>query len=130
LVFVVLNRCFCRLSPRILQIPLQHRVEHCVMVGDPMQLPATVFMTSQNSRVYERLLLFFSALRYLFLIPKFFPCRSLFERFQKSGYPVHLLEIQYRMHPEIRKFPSRQFYRSVLCLWLFWPVAIFQSLDL
>ena len=31
---------------------------------------------------------------------------SLFERLEKAGYPVHMLTVQYRMHPEIRAFPS------------------------
>lgn len=31
---------------------------------------------------------------------------SLFERLERAGYPVHMLTVQYRMHPEIRQFPS------------------------
>lgn len=31
---------------------------------------------------------------------------SLFERLENAGYPVHMLTVQYRMHPEIRAFPS------------------------
>jgi hypothetical protein len=29
---------------------------------------------------------------------------------QISGYPVRMLNTQYRMHPDISVFPSRQFY--------------------
>lgn len=29
---------------------------------------------------------------------------------QGSGYPVKMLNMQYRMHPAISTFPSRQFY--------------------
>ncbi|CAK9151215.1 unnamed protein product [Ilex paraguariensis] len=39
---------------------------------------------------------------------------SLFKRFQRSGYPVQILKTQYRMHPEIRSFPSREFYDEAL----------------
>ena len=31
---------------------------------------------------------------------------SLFERLERAGHPVHMLTVQYRMHPEIRAFPS------------------------
>lgn len=31
---------------------------------------------------------------------------SLFERLERGGHPVHMLTVQYRMHPEIRAFPS------------------------
>lgn len=31
---------------------------------------------------------------------------SLFERLESAGHPVHMLTVQYRMHPEIRAFPS------------------------
>lgn len=36
--------------------------------------------------------------------------RSLFERLQSLGHPVHLLDVQYRMHPAISMFPNSQFY--------------------
>lgn len=38
---------------------------------------------------------------------------SLFERLERAGHPVHMLTIQYRMHPEIRAFPSRKCYTDV-----------------
>ncbi|KAK4476866.1 hypothetical protein RD792_016030 [Penstemon davidsonii] len=62
-------------------------------VGDPVQLPATVI-----SPVAE----------------KFGYGMSLFKRFQQAGYPVQMLKTQYRMHPEIRSFPSREFYNESL----------------
>ncbi|MFS7985779.1 putative P-loop containing nucleoside triphosphate hydrolase, DNA2/NAM7 helicase-like protein [Helianthus anomalus] len=62
-------------------------------VGDPVQLPATVI-----SPVAE----------------KFGYSMSLFKRFQKAGYPVQMLKTQYRMHPEIRSFPSKEFYDGEL----------------
>ena len=38
--------------------------------------------------------------------------RSLFERLISLGHPRHLLDVQYRMHPEISKFPTFRFYQS------------------
>lgn len=35
-------------------------------------------------------------------------------RFQSAGCPVTMLSVQYRMHPDIRYFPSRHFYNSQL----------------
>ncbi|CBI39732.3 unnamed protein product, partial [Vitis vinifera] len=62
-------------------------------VGDPVQLPATVI-----SPIAE----------------KFGYGMSLFKRFQRAGYPVQMLKTQYRMHPEIRSFPSKEFYDEAL----------------
>ncbi|KAI3882740.1 hypothetical protein MKW92_002989 [Papaver armeniacum] len=39
---------------------------------------------------------------------------SLFSRFQEAGYPVQMLKTQYRMHPQIREFPSEEFYSGAL----------------
>ncbi|KAL6496859.1 hypothetical protein OROGR_028788 [Orobanche gracilis] len=72
---------------------LKSRGTKCVMVGDPKQLPATVLSNVAS--------------RYLF------QC-SMFERFQKAGHPVIMLTEQYRMHPEICRFPSSHFYEGKL----------------
>ena len=57
-----------------------------MLVGDPQQLPATV-----KSQVAAALKLE----------------RSLFERIQAAAPScIHLLSVQYRMHPTIRPFPS------------------------
>lgn len=75
-------------------IPLRYGCKKCVMVGDPNQLPPTVLSQAAASYNYEQ---------------------SLFVRMQKN-HPdsVHLLDVQYRMHPEISKFPSLSFYDSKL----------------
>lgn len=57
-----------------------------VLVGDPCQLPPTVL-----SRAAEAALL----------------AQSLFERLARAGWPVTMLQEQYRMHPDISAFPSR-----------------------
>jgi senataxin len=75
-------------------IPLKYGCTKCILVGDPNQLPPTVLSRSAQSYGYEQ---------------------SLFVRMQKN-FPndVHLLDTQYRMHPEISRFPSEQFYDGKL----------------
>ena len=75
-------------------IPLKYGCSKCILVGDPEQLPPTVLSRSAQSFGYEQ---------------------SLFVRMQKN-HPkdVHLLDTQYRMHPEISRFPSQQFYHGRL----------------
>ena len=75
-------------------IPLKYGCAKCILVGDPQQLPPTVFSKQAANFKYEQ---------------------SLFVRMQKN-YPdaVHLLDTQYRMHPEISAFPSKAFYDGKL----------------
>ncbi|KAI7678681.1 hypothetical protein KC353_g22395, partial [Hortaea werneckii] len=64
------------------------------MVGDPKQLPPTVFSKEAAKFQYEQ---------------------SLFVRMQNNfADEVHLLDTQYRMHPDISVFPSRTFYDGLL----------------
>lgn len=75
-------------------IPLRYGCKKCIMVGDPNQLPPTVLSQKAASFKYEE---------------------SLFVRMQRANpESVYLLDVQYRMHPQISKFPSAQFYRSKL----------------
>lgn len=71
-------------------IPLKYGCSKCILVGDPKQLPPTVFSRHAARFQYEQ---------------------SLFVRMQ-NNHPddVHLLDTQYRMHPEISLFPSQTFY--------------------
>ncbi|KAM1465290.1 hypothetical protein FF1_043872 [Malus domestica] len=73
--------------------PLSLGAARCVLVGDPQQLPATVISKAAGTLLYSR---------------------SLFERFQQAKCPTMLLSVQYRMHPQIRDFPSRYFYQGRL----------------
>ncbi|KAL5225398.1 hypothetical protein ABZP36_012037 [Zizania latifolia] len=73
--------------------PLSLGAARCVLVGDPQQLPATIISKAAGTLLYSR---------------------SLFERFQQAGCPTILLSLQYRMHPQIREFPSRYFYQGRL----------------
>uniref|UniRef100_A0A0W0F3J5 Helicase sen1 n=1 Tax=Moniliophthora roreri TaxID=221103 RepID=A0A0W0F3J5_MONRR len=71
-------------------IPLKFRCDRCVMVGDPQQLPPTVLSRQACKLQYDQ---------------------SLFVRLQKQKpEAVHLLSIQYRMHPDISRLPSKIFY--------------------
>lgn len=71
-------------------IPLKYGCAKAILVGDPKQLPPTVFSKEAARFQYEQ---------------------SLFVRMQ-TNHPddVHLLDTQYRMHPEISYFPSQTFY--------------------
>ncbi|SPO00055.1 related to SEN1 protein [Cephalotrichum gorgonifer] len=75
-------------------IPLKYGAVKCILVGDPKQLPPTVLSQSAARYGYDQ---------------------SLFVRMQQC-HPgdVHLLDTQYRMHPLISMFPSREFYEGRL----------------
>ena len=75
-------------------IPLKYGCSKCILVGDPKQLPPTVLSREAARFQYEQ---------------------SLFVRMQaNSPNDVHLLDTQYRMHPEISVFPSNAFYDAKL----------------
>jgi len=74
-------------------IALQFGSSHAILVGDPQQLPATIFSVSGRSTKFDR---------------------SLFQRLEEAGHEVHLLNTQYRMHPSISDFPRRIFYDGKL----------------
>ncbi|CAM6083567.1 unnamed protein product [Calypogeia fissa] len=68
-------------------------VDQMLLVGDPNQLQAMVTSKISKARRYDR---------------------SLFDRLQTLGHPYQVLSIQYRMHPEISRFPNQQFYGGIL----------------
>lgn len=75
-------------------IPLKYGCSKCILVGDPKQLPPTVLSREAARFQYEQ---------------------SLFVRMQANHQKdVHLLDTQYRMHPEISLFPSKSFYDGKL----------------
>ncbi|KAL8171652.1 hypothetical protein V2J09_023456 [Rumex salicifolius] len=71
-----------------LQLP---GLQHAVLVGDQQQLPAMV-----QSKIAEN--------------ANF--GRSLFQRLTSLGKKRHLLNVQYRMHPSISRFPNQEFYQK------------------
>lgn len=79
-------------------IPLQYRISKLILVGDTQQLPATILSKEAKDNKFES---------------------SLFSRIQScfSEQPydiVHKLNVQYRMHPEICRFPNQYFYKNSL----------------
>lgn len=64
-----------------------------ILIGDPNQLPSTVFSIRSIRHGYDQ---------------------SLFERMMKVGYPVNLLQTQYRMHPAISRVVGENFYKGLL----------------
>ncbi|KAL7506566.1 hypothetical protein ACHAXN_003823 [Cyclotella atomus] len=87
---------------------LQLGSSHAILVGDPQQLPATIFSMSGRTTKYDR---------------------SLFARLEEAGHAVHMLNTQFRMHlhglnflptslyeqhPAISDFPRRIFYDGKL----------------
>ncbi|XP_028787065.1 probable helicase MAGATAMA 3, partial [Neltuma alba] len=74
-------------------VPLANQCKKVFLVGDPAQLPATVISEAAKNHGYGK---------------------KLVERLKEAGYPVIMLKTQYRMHPEIRSFPSREFYEDSL----------------
>ena len=74
-------------------IPLCHGIKKLILVGDHMQLPATVFYQKAKNILYNR---------------------SLFERLIDNNIPRHILTIQYRMQSNIRQFISSLFYDNKL----------------
>ena len=74
-------------------IPFRRGCHHCILVGDPLQLPATIFSNDARALKYDR---------------------SLLERLIMMGCERNLLNIQYRMAPAISAFPSLNFYEGKL----------------
>ncbi|KAI9005961.1 P-loop containing nucleoside triphosphate hydrolase protein [Gaertneriomyces semiglobifer] len=72
---------------------LKSEARRLVLVGDQKQLPATVVSDRAVATGYRR---------------------SLFDRLVSLGYPSSLLDIQYRMHPEISIFPRWEFYAGAV----------------
>ncbi|KAL8427938.1 hypothetical protein Efla_003452 [Eimeria flavescens] len=74
-------------------IPLRLGCRRLVLVGDPKQLPATIFSRVAINLRYDR---------------------SLFQRLEGAGQHTNMLSQQYRMHPAISRFASVSFYEGLL----------------
>eukprot|EP00884_Botryococcus_braunii_P016658 jgi/Botrbrau1/3676/Bobra.0008s0007.1 len=89
---VVIDEAAQAVEPSTL-VPLVAGVRQVYLVGDPVQLPATVISETAVAHNYNV---------------------SLFKRLQENKYPVQMLNMQYRMHPRISAFPSSTFYKGQL----------------
>lgn len=74
-------------------IAMKLKPERVILVGDNNQLPATVISKNHETTKYSR---------------------SLFERLLECELDKTMLKVQYRMHPNIRRFPSNKFYDGQL----------------
>lgn len=74
-------------------IPLMYSCKRLILIGDPKQLPATVFSPVCLKCHYDQ---------------------SLFERLMRSEFPVNMLRVQYRMHADISKVIGSTFYHGLL----------------
>lgn len=81
----------CQSTEDLSLIPLHRHVQHVVLIGDPQQLPPTVKSKAAQELLYGR---------------------STFERLVSAGCSPRLLDIQYRMHPDILAWPNDYFYGS------------------
>ncbi|EZG46958.1 AAA domain protein [Gregarina niphandrodes] len=77
-------------------VPLKLNAKRLILVGDPRQLPATVFSKVAGDLHYDQ---------------------SLFQRLEKAGHKINMLSVQYRMHPRISEFPSQAYYDGNLADW-------------
>jgi len=75
-------------------IPFQHLPNKCLLVGDTKQLPAVV--TSELAKKCH------------------FDWSMMHRLVEECKYPHNTLKIQYRMHADIRSWPSRRFYNNLL----------------
>lgn len=75
-------------------IPLQTKPKKCLLVGDTKQLPATVISTHAEKLKFDRSLLW--------------------RLLEDCKQPFAMLNVQYRMHPEISRWPSIKYYASKL----------------
>lgn len=89
---VIIDEAAQAVEPSTL-VPLQSVGLRCVLFGDTNQLAPTVLGRRAANAQYTR---------------------SLFERLQLADVAPILLDTQYRMHPLIRRFPSRAFYDNRL----------------
>lgn len=72
---------------------MQTGVRKVLLIGDPYQLPSTTMSKDSSITLFNR---------------------SLFERFLDNGVKPYFLNVQYRMAPFIREFPSHTFYNDRL----------------
>lgn len=78
-------------------IPMKYGCKKCIMVGDPNQLPPTVLSQEATRLKYNQSLFV-----------------RMFNQWKDAPGAVCMLDTQFRMHPEISNFPSKEFYKNKL----------------
>ena len=89
----------------------KNAVQRFVLIGDHKQLPAVVLQGKEESRVQEPVL---NAMGLMNLSDSLF--ERLYRKYVQEDWTAfwHFLSEQGRMHPEIARFPSEQFYEARL----------------
>lgn len=78
-------------------IPLKYGARRCVLVGDPNQLPPTVLSKEAGILKYEQSLFV-----------------RIYNQYKNVPGAISMLDTQFRMHPAISQFPSKEFYSGKL----------------
>lgn len=89
---LIIDEAAQALIPEIL-IPLWSDPAHCLMVGDHQQLPATVLSQKNKTHGFDA---------------------SLMHKMRANRSGMYKLTEQYRMHPNIRQWPSFRYYHNRL----------------
>ncbi|KAJ7988254.1 hypothetical protein DPEC_G00321680 [Dallia pectoralis] len=111
-------------------IPMLYRCNSLVLVGDPSQLPPTVISQRARECNYGQS-----------LMARLVTALETSSKANNTPSPVIFLSSQYRMHPEICKFPSKHIYHNALKTdsetaekrvninWPFQPYQVFDVTD-
>jgi len=75
-------------------IPFVCQPKKCLLIGDTKQLPATVISPKATELKFDR--------------------SMMYRLIEDCNQPYKMLTVQYRMHPEIRYWPSNQYYQGKL----------------
>ena len=89
---VIIDECCQSLEPGCL-IPIMKGSKQLILAGDPNQLEPTILNQESIQKGFSK---------------------SLFSRLMEIGISTCLLNVQYRMHPKLCEFPSKEFYEGKL----------------
>ncbi|XP_052090428.1 helicase with zinc finger domain 2-like [Mytilus californianus] len=90
---IIVDECGMCTEPESMAAIIATRAQQVVLIGDHKQLRPIVMSSNAAKLGLEK---------------------SLFERYAEKGKMLTMLTSQYRMHPEICAFPSKQFYKNRL----------------
>ncbi|CAC5384462.1 Helicase with zinc finger domain 2 [Mytilus coruscus] len=90
---IIVDECGMCTEPESMAAIIATKAQQVVLIGDHKQLRPIVMSSNAAKLGLEK---------------------SLFERYAEKGKMLTMLTSQYRMHPEICAFPSKQFYKNRL----------------